>query len=526
MNSDPKLKNLELSVTNFGPIVEANIDLRPMTVFVGPSNTGKSYLAILIYALHKFFEVNALDVGFGNRPTRTGAFFGRQILGRVRPLPDEDREILATWIEDMLPKFYDTGWPQDRLLELPKPVARLVRRRLSDPAGYARLLAGEIARCFGIEDIGNLIRHGSRDGLSVRVGRPVPTTRPDAATFAYKYTFMDGSSDLSSSIPSEDPVRVRSSMYDRFGLFDIAPPSVLMGRMDEDDKSYILASLFRLLVVEYGSFNLSPLVRTPYYLPASRTGVMHAHRVVVSSLIERAPITALGSKSHLPDISGVLADFLRILFELREGPRSKSRLRDENDLAWPLEQGILNGAILIRDSMMGFPEFLYRPDGWRKDLPLMNTSSMVSELAPVVLYLRHVVKPGDVLIIEEPESHLHPAMQVEFIRHLAAAVHAGVRVMLTTHSEWVLDELANLVHLSNLPESDREGIGGGDYALSPDEVGVWLFESKKRPKGAKVREIPFRGEYGGFASDFERVAMGTYNDFAGISNRIEHRRPK
>ena len=46
----------ELEVSNFGPIVEAKIDLRPLTVFVGPSNTGKSYLAILIYALHRFFS--------------------------------------------------------------------------------------------------------------------------------------------------------------------------------------------------------------------------------------------------------------------------------------------------------------------------------------------------------------------------------------------------------------------------------------------------------------------------------------
>ena len=44
-----------LEVTNFGPIVEATVDLRPLTVLVGPSNTGKSYLAILIYALHRFF---------------------------------------------------------------------------------------------------------------------------------------------------------------------------------------------------------------------------------------------------------------------------------------------------------------------------------------------------------------------------------------------------------------------------------------------------------------------------------------
>ena len=47
---------VEIAVENFGPIVEANIDLRPLTVFVGPSNTGKTYFATLVYALHSTFK--------------------------------------------------------------------------------------------------------------------------------------------------------------------------------------------------------------------------------------------------------------------------------------------------------------------------------------------------------------------------------------------------------------------------------------------------------------------------------------
>ena len=57
MNTPTEGKSLQLSVSNFGPIARAEIDLRPLTVFVGPSNTGKSYLAMSgIYALHKFFS--------------------------------------------------------------------------------------------------------------------------------------------------------------------------------------------------------------------------------------------------------------------------------------------------------------------------------------------------------------------------------------------------------------------------------------------------------------------------------------
>ena len=48
--------SLELEVADFGPIIEANIELRPLTVFVGPSNTGKSWLSILIYSLHRYFS--------------------------------------------------------------------------------------------------------------------------------------------------------------------------------------------------------------------------------------------------------------------------------------------------------------------------------------------------------------------------------------------------------------------------------------------------------------------------------------
>ena len=45
-----------MDVEHFGPIVRASVDLRPLAVLIEPGNTGRSYLAILIYALHRCFS--------------------------------------------------------------------------------------------------------------------------------------------------------------------------------------------------------------------------------------------------------------------------------------------------------------------------------------------------------------------------------------------------------------------------------------------------------------------------------------
>ena len=130
-----------------------------------------------------------------------------------------------------------------------------------------------------------------------------------------------------------------------------------------------------------------------------------------------------------------------------------------------------------------FSGFHYRPEGWKADMPLTNASSMVSELAPVALYLRHIVLPGNVLIVEEPESHLHPAMQVGFARQLAAVVNSGVRVVITTHSEWLLGALANLVKSSELYKGRKSKTGEDDAALRPDQVGGVALSAETAAQG-------------------------------------------
>ena len=163
--------------------------------------------------------------------------------------------------------------------------------------------------------------------------------------------------------------------------------------------------------------------------------------------------------------------------------------------------------------------------GGKDDLPLLNASSMVSDLAPLVLYLRHIVQPGNVLIIEEPESHLHPAMQVELTRQLAKLVQAGYRVIITTHSEWVLEELGNVVQRSRLPAQELATIANSEAALPADRVGVWLFRPnpRGRARGSEVVPVPL-SDAGLYDSGFDDVAIALSNDGADIFGKIGENR--
>ena len=509
---------LQLTVSNLGPIAKAEIDLRPLTVFVGPSNTGKSYLAILIYALHRFFGGYT---GIRHIGIRRMYPISRRRVWEQQPIDGDNVRNFADWIRGVLVQVETENLSDGHPVQLPDFIVSMVRPLFSDLNNSSDVLVEEIGRSFGIEDTARLIRHGNRDGAKITLKRPTSETPGRVKPFECKITLKKTKNEKAViSVLEETPLYIkphtgRTKLVLSRGL-DVVNS---LGSGDDDrgrrEIEYFIREFSSLIFSDL----VSPLSNAAHYLPADRTGVMHAHRVVVASLIERAPRAGLRRDSPLPALSGVLADFLENLVGLGDLPRR--RRSNKTNLAASLEQQILKGEIQSKDSETGYPMFSYQPQGWKEDLPMMNASSMVSELAPVVLYLRHIVQSGDVLIIEEPESHLHPAMQVEFIRQLAAVVHAGVHVMLTTHSEWVLDELANLVRLSELPKARRKGIAGADFALSRDQVGVWLFEPKQKPKGSVVKEIPCDVEYGGFRSGFDEVAIGTYNDHADISNRVE-----
>lgn len=123
--------------------------------------------------------------------------------------------------------------------------------------------------------------------------------------------------------------------------------------------------------------------------------------------------------------------------------------------------------------------FISKDDKFK--IPLHMASSSARGLSDLYFYHGHVDrKTGQTLIIDEPESHLDTRNQILMARALARCVNAGVRVLITTHSDYIIKELNNLIMLSHdFPGKDKflkefkEDYDSNDY-LCKDKVRAYV----------------------------------------------------
>ena len=504
-DTPPAGPDVRIEAANFGPIERAAVDLRPLTVFVGPSNTGKTYFAVLIYALYRILG------GFRRFPVPFHRGYQRALFPDRRPAADG--MLRPGELRDLLDKL-EADAASFSLSDVPARARDAVRTSLLEPETLQADLETEFMRCFDVESASELVRLPGRRremGVSLAVrekGRDLWSLRAGV---------------------SESGVIADGRLEEDVVLFPEGGPGSTFARRiriwsrrrsaDAGNRGYPIEAFFEeLFLAAFRSGGAQG--GDAYYLPAARSGIMQSHRVIASSLVARSTRAGLERFPELPTFSGVMADFMQRLILYEE---DESDDRSMNELAAKLEQEALAGRIGIkRPTPGGYPEFVYRPRGTEQEVRLTRASSMVSELAPVVLFLRGPVGRGDTLVIEEPEAHLHPAAQTRMAVALARLVRAGVRVVVTTHSDWLLKEIGNLMRAGELNEAGRPAADDGlPSALRRSDVGIWLFNQEGPASGSTVEEIPFDSIEGVEPPDYEEVDEALYNRSADLQNQLE-----
>lgn len=95
-------------------------------------------------------------------------------------------------------------------------------------------------------------------------------------------------------------------------------------------------------------------------------------------------------------------------------------------------------------------ELFFVPESKKKiRLPMKQSSSAVRSMLDLGFYLRHLVQPGDLFMIDEPELNLHPENQRRIARLFACLINIGVKIFITTHSDYLIKELNTLIMLNN-----------------------------------------------------------------------------
>jgi predicted ATPase len=150
-------------------------------------------------------------------------------------------------------------------------------------------------------------------------------------------------------------------------------------------------------------------------------------------------------------------------------------------------------------------ETLYSPlKNISLEMPI--ASSMVKELSSLVLYLRFIAKPRDWIIIDEPEMNLHPEAQMKMTEFLAMLCNEGLNVLITTHSPYVVDHLANLMKASEHPDKisikNKFFLKDEKAFISKDDVSVYLFDKGKSKNILKDGII----NWGTFANVSDKVS--------------------
>lgn len=511
---------LRMQVNNLGPICEADVELRPLTVLAGASNSGKSYFSTLLHSigliLGRFGSMsqtwNMLSGGYETQENYLGAE------------KFEDIQTIIGWLADAAKPVNNTGSSKS------VPVPREIMRKVSKLTGHGKAL-NEIVN-------NTLDKHICPENLF----KDSPLSIPDNGNFSISKKVKNGpSNDLQKVLTVTYQAKEGKYLSDMhfpndltFGHLSYRQISNIALKFTElhdvvnqNAKHFTESGLPRDAVVELARA-LSFIVtlfqkhvfedfdRPVHFLPASRSVLLYHKGFYSSEILKELSILEGHEKKVLDPVSAIYLSNI----ERFSGFHSH---QDEElvDLAKDLESKILGGEIIFREDAFGNSFYFFRPEGTKNDMDLSKTSSMVSDLAPLVIHLKGFLSKGDTIIIEEPESHLHPRMQVEIVDLLARLVNYGIRVVMTTHSEWVVERLAHLVLLSKLDKQDRKGISGAKNPLNEDEVGVWEFKTSKKKLTSVVSESKPNFGSGLYNLGFFKVATESHNEYARLRRRVE-----
>lgn len=423
---------MKLSVENLGVISKAEIDLsKDLIIFTGENNTGKTYLATVIYFLYQNLKVKLIE---------------------------------AIYSLDGFSTNIDSA--SVNLIEQKENIVTYLSTLLNDE------LTTNLSYLFS-----------AKEEYFLDTKNNIKISSSDISDEVILYLKIN-----------EDQIFSKIKNLDNHDFYvdkELGSPYVFI--LKKINQLEGIPNTITLPLI--GIFNKS------FIIPAERQGINLFHKEL--SLIKNKTFDNLlqnGSREKL-------FNFLQTRFNKYALPIKDSLEFNQNldaiktnkgeysFLADELDKNFLQGNIKIDDE----GDISFKPEKSKKSLDFHLTSSTVKSLSSLSIYLRYVAAKGDFIIIDEPELNLHPDNQRKIARFISRLINEGFKVMISTHSDYIIRELNSLIMLSSGKEKNEKQTKAlqkkykykDEELLSKDKVGVYLFKQNKPVKKVRVSDTGF-----------------------------------
>ncbi|WP_069807911.1 AAA family ATPase [Vulcanisaeta thermophila] len=465
------MTNAKVTLRNIGPFEQAELTIKPLTILIGKNSVGKSLLTYLIWSLMFTPDLDKLLDEVTTKPEVHE--LAKAILDKIKSgkQPEELRELIKQYIET-----------------LPEAVASQVEKTLQAvfmTKPWELIRKGESEASILIEGSGAAMEISlSREGVKAR--------------YIKQYTeFIEK---LKTEVPKPGQLRV---LYEKI----IEEGNVTnMG----DLVSIIIKLLAHYICIVFNPFFIVPPICSEFFaalFPDSRAGIS---RVLLKPYIFPTIVKGI----PYPD-----EQFVKVYYKLTEDASKRPR---NLDIIKPLLREL---GCDLNITLEGGVYTIYLKMWNGKRLHFSQAPSGIREVLTTALALANHEEPY-IVIIEEPEAHLHPSAQIAFAKLVANAVNRGKTVIITTHSPTLLAIFNNLIMASRLKQEKLKELGiTKNQVLKPYKVAAYLLKADET-KGATTVEQLHVDEEGIPEDEFAKVDEELANQRASIMLRqYEENRP-
>ena len=244
------------------------------------------------------------------------------------------------------------------------------------------------------------------DSINGDINVSLPESIPSTISFSFEQEMMGLNN-------AED-------IYNKLGVLNLSYRFRKLGIQDESPYSYILR--YAIINELFGNFHN---LNYSFVLPPSRGSYMSEDLVAKT---------------------GLYKSFVQGMKDLEQAQENQDSVSE--DLVHLL-QTVLDGDIKLSGD-----QYIYITHG--ETLPISAAASSVREIAPMQQMITKRDISKTVILFEEPEAHLHPLKQRIMADIIATMAIGGVNMQITTHSDYFIRRLNDLMRLHLLKKTMKD----------------------------------------------------------------------